>query len=58
MSKRILNISYSKSGSGSVTTRLSIPKSLLDKMEITENDRQIELEYNEVTKELTIRKKK
>jgi hypothetical protein fulcA4_13292 len=58
MEKRILNISYSKSGAGSITTRLSVPKSMLDKMGVTQENRQIELEFDEATKEITIRKAK
>lgn len=58
MVKRILNVSYSKSGAGSITTRLSIPKSMLDKMGVAQDNRQIELEFDETTKEITIRKAK
>ena len=58
MGKRNLNVSYSKSGAGSITTRLSIPKSMLDKMGVTQDNRQIELEFDETTKEITIRKAK
>ena len=58
MEKRILNISYSKSGAGSITTRLSVTKSMLDKMGVTQENRQIELEFDETTKEITIRKAK
>ena len=57
MNKRILKISFGKSGSGGVTTKISIPKSVLDKMGVTQEEREVELEFNETTKEITIRKK-
>ena len=58
MKKRDLKISFGKSGSGSISPKLSIPKTFLDKIGVTQEDRKIELEVNEDTKEITIRKKK
>lgn len=57
MKKRDLKISFGKSGSGSISPKLSIPKTFLDKIGVTQEDRKIELEVNEDTKEITIRKK-
>ena len=57
MTKRMLKISFGKSGSGGITTKLSIPKSVLDKMGVTSEEREVEFEYNETSKEITIRKK-
>ena len=57
MTKRILKISFGKSGSGGITAKLSIPKSVLDKMGVTSEEREVEFEYNETSKEITIRKK-
>lgn len=58
MEKRILRVSFSKSGSGSISPKLSIPKSFLDKIEVTQENREIEIELNTDTNEIIIRKKK
>lgn len=58
MEKRDLKISFGKSGSGSISPKLSIPKTFLDKIEVNQDEREIELELNENTKEIIIRKKK
>lgn len=58
MEKRILKVSFFKSGSGSISPKLNIPKSFLDKIEINQENREIEIELNEDTKEIIIRKKK
>ncbi|WP_373076420.1 AbrB/MazE/SpoVT family DNA-binding domain-containing protein [Fusobacterium mortiferum] len=58
MEKRELKISFGKSGSGSISPKLSIPKSFLDKIGVTQEEREIELLVNEDTKEIIIRKKK
>lgn len=57
MEERILNISFNKAGSGSITKRITIPSSILKKMEIDENNRQVLLIYNDDKKEIIIRKK-
>ena len=57
MEKRLLKISYSLSGAGSITTRMFVPKSMLDKMGVTKDEREVEVEYNDSTKEIIIRKK-
>ncbi|WP_158410117.1 AbrB/MazE/SpoVT family DNA-binding domain-containing protein [Fusobacterium animalis] len=58
MEKRILRVSFSKSGSGSISPKLSIPKSFLEKIEVTQENREIEIELNTDTNEIIIRKKK
>lgn len=58
MEKRILKVSFFKSGSGSISPKLSIPKSFLDKINVNKEEREIELEVNEDTQEIIIRKKK
>lgn len=40
---RILNISYAKSKSGSITSRLSVPITWLREMGITEDDREVKV---------------
>lgn len=58
MNKRILKVSFFKSGSGSISPKLSIPKSFLDIIEVNKEEREIEIEVREDTKEIIIRKKK
>ena len=58
MNKRILKVSFGKSGAGSISPKLSIPKSFLDKININQDEREIEIELNEETEEIIIRKKK
>jgi len=57
MEKRILNISFNKAGSGSMTKRLTLPSSILKKMGIDENNRQVLLMYDNDKNEIIIRKK-
>ncbi|EGT5044476.1 AbrB/MazE/SpoVT family DNA-binding domain-containing protein [Clostridioides difficile] len=40
---RILNVIYNKSGSGSVSTKLSIPISFFRELGVTETDRTVEV---------------
>ena len=57
MEKRELNISFGKSGAGNLTPRLTLPKKWIDKMNITQDERQVEVEFNENTNEIIIRKR-
>lgn len=41
MKKRKLNILFTKGGSGSRTTRLTLPVKFIDELNITENDREV-----------------
>lgn len=54
MEKRYLNISFSKGGSGSISTRVSIPKNWVDKMEITNQEPEITATFDGET--ITIHK--
>lgn len=57
MEKRILKVSFSKAGNGmGARIPLSIP--ILKKMGITQDDREIELIYDEEKQIITIQKKK
>lgn len=57
MEKRILKVSFSKTGNGmGARIPLSIP--ILKKMGITQDDREIELIYDEEKQIITIQKKK
>ncbi|MEI6856009.1 AbrB/MazE/SpoVT family DNA-binding domain-containing protein [Psychrilyobacter sp.] len=57
MEKRTLKMMFSKSGSGSITTRLAIPKAWCNKMNIVEEDREIDVYFDEDKKEIVIKKK-
>lgn len=57
MEKRILKISFGKSGNGGLNPKLSIPKSFLDKMNITPEEREIELMFDEQEMKIIITKK-
>lgn len=46
MEKRKLNISFAKAGSGSITPRLIIPISWIKAMNITEEERTVEVEFD------------
>nr|DAT17957.1 MAG TPA: Toxin SymE, type I toxin-antitoxin system [Caudoviricetes sp.] len=58
MDKRILKISFGKTGTGNVNTKLSVPKKILEDMQVTQEEREVELEYNQDKKEIIIRKAK
>ncbi len=53
---RKLRILYAKDGHGNLTTRLSIPKSWLDKLGFSVNDREAEVSFDD-EKEIIIIKK-
>ena len=55
--KRILKISFGKSGNGGLNPKLSIPKSFLDKMNINPEEREVELIFDEKELKITITKK-
>lgn len=56
MDKRILNISFNLAGSGSVTKRLTIPSTVIADMGITKEEREVEFVYDDIKKEIRIRK--
>ena len=58
MEKRILKVSFFKSGSGSISPKLNLPKSFLDKINVNQEEREVEVVVNEDTQEIIIRKKK
>lgn len=57
MEKRTLKISFGKSGNGGVNPKLSIPKSFLDKMNVTQDEREVEMLFDEEKMSITIIKK-
>ncbi len=58
MEKRVLKVSFFKSGSGSISPKLNIPKSFLDRIGVTQEDREIEITIDEKTSKIIIEKKK
>ena len=50
MEERKLNISFNKSGGtagkGGVTTRVTLPKTWIDKMEITQEEREVTVTFD------------
>lgn len=56
-SKRDLNVSFTKSGSGSMSTRLTLPITWMKKMNITKDDRVVEVTFDEDKQSITIIKK-
>lgn len=45
MEKRKLNIQFAKGGSGSRTTRLTLPVSFIDKLGVTADNREVNVIY-------------
>lgn len=56
MEERKLNVSFSKTGNGYLTSRLSIPITDLRNMGVTPEDRSIKYCYNKETKQIIIEK--
>ena len=54
--KRLLNIIFNKSGSGSISTKISLPKKWIDTLELNEENRSIIAEFKEDTKEIILKK--
>lgn len=57
MAKVSFNKSGGTAGKNGLTTRITIPKSYIDDMGITQDDREVEIMYCKETKTLTIKKK-
>lgn len=58
MEERRLNVSYSKSGSGSITSRLAIPIVDLRKMGVTPENREVTYIFDEENEQIIIKKAK
>ena len=58
MEERKLNVSFNKTGNGYLTPKLSLPKSDLEDMGITPDNRSIKYYYNRKTKQIVIEKYK
>ncbi|MGL5853662.1 MAG: AbrB/MazE/SpoVT family DNA-binding domain-containing protein [Cetobacterium sp.] len=57
MESRNLKVTFSKSGSGSITPRISLPITLLKEMGINPEEREVELVYNRSKKQIIIKKR-
>ncbi len=57
MEERTLKILFSKSGSGSTNTRISLPIKDLKDMGVNQENREVLYKYDEVNKQIIIRKK-
>lgn len=57
MEKRTLKISFGKSGNGGLNPKISIPKTFLDKLNITQENREVEMILDEDNQKLIIMKK-
>ncbi len=56
MDKRILNINFYKSGSGSISSKVTLPITILRKMGFTEDDRTAEMTYDEEKNQIILKK--
>ncbi|MCI8965560.1 MAG: AbrB/MazE/SpoVT family DNA-binding domain-containing protein [Clostridia bacterium] len=54
--KRSLNVSFGKTGKGYVTPKLSLPKSDLEDMGITSENREINYYYDKENKQIILSK--
>lgn len=55
--KRNLKVSFTKSGAGSTTNRITLPTTWIREMGITEDEKEVEVELDKVTKVISIKKK-
>lgn len=58
MEERRMNVIFTKGGSGSVTTKLTIPKKWVDQLGITKESRGVVLKFDEVAEKIMIEKEK
>ncbi len=57
MEKRDLTINFFKGGSGSISAKASIPKTWLDKLNITQEEKNIELILDEENQQIILKKR-
>lgn len=56
MEKRKLRILFGKSGSGSVSPRISLPMSWIKDMGLSQENREVNVKYDEAKKQIIIEK--
>lgn len=54
--KRILNVNFYRSGSGSISSKITLPISILRKMGFSEDDRKAEMIYEEKKNQIILKK--
>lgn len=47
MEKRILNVSFGKAGNGGMSCRMSIPTKWIKEMQLSEDDREVEVTFKD-----------
>lgn len=57
MEERKLKVIFSKDGRGSTNTKITLPISWVKSMGISPEDREVELNYDEINKKIIIEKK-
>lgn len=55
--KRTLRVMFNKSGSGSITTKIAIPKSFIEFLGVSNENREVLVELDKKNKKITITKK-
>lgn len=55
--ERVLNVTFTKSGSGSISSKLSIPKDWINTMELNSENRQVIATFDEKNKIIIIKAK-
>lgn len=58
MEKRSLKISFMKSGSGSISSRITLPITWIKKMGLDIDNREVEVSFNEKDNSIKIKPKK
>lgn len=58
MEKRELNVSFYKSGTGGVSSRISLPKKWMDLLGIDSENKKVEVVFDEEQQKIIIYKKK
>ena len=58
MDKRILKVSFSKSGNGYIYPKIALPKTRLELMGVNPENREVEVEFDKMNLEFIIRKRK
>lgn len=56
MEERILNINFYKSGSGSTSSKITLPITILRDMGLTKEDRKVKMLYDKEKKEIILKK--
>ena len=58
MEKRVLKVIFGKDGRGATNTKLTLPITWLREMGITQDERDVSVEYDKENEQITIKKEK